>query len=213
MKDRIGQNNGGLRRRLEALEERVDALEGRSPSVDASPKPVAGEERIAPQEMWAVEVLRRRSGHPFETEEARGSILYAGSVFTPGSGKVAWQIERPLPGVLAFDWAGVAHLLSALAHPVRLEIVRRLLGGARTSQDLQGIDEEGTTGRLYHHLRDLLASGVIVSPRRNSYAIPPQKVVPCLIVVAAAAELSTGGAADGGTAPPGGVEESGNDEE
>lgn len=128
--------------------------------------------------------------------------MYAGSLTSAGTGTVAWQIERPVPALMETEWDSASPVLAAVGHPIRLKILHRLLEGARSSQELQEIADLGTTGRLYHHLRDLLASGLIVSPRRNHYAIPPNKVVPCLVIVAAAYELASQvSAAEGDDAP------------
>lgn len=176
--------NRDLEQRVQALERRLDLLEaGRSPSGPAgAPSPRA-------DQLWAVEVLQGRHGPPFEVDDARGSIVYAGALETAATGSLAWQIERPLPALLDHPWDLGSGVLAALSHPVRLEILRRLLGGMHTSQELQSIANLGTSGQLYHHLRELQAHGLIVSPRRNQYLIPAQKIVPCLVIVAAAAEL------------------------
>ncbi len=176
-----------VERRLAEVERRLKVLEEGADQASLSVDP----ELTAPDRLWAIDVLNRRKGEPFENKDTRGSLLYAGVVSSPNTGTVVWQIERPLPPVLGSQWNTAASLLATLGHPVRLEIVRRLLTGARTSQELQEISELRTTGRLYHHLRDLLSSGVIVSPRRNHYAIPPEKIVPCLIIVTAASQLAS----------------------
>jgi len=77
-------------------------------------------------------------------------------------------------------------VLAALAHPLRLEILRRLLLGARTLGELQEIEGTGTSGQVHHHLRELRGAGLVVSQRRNDYAIPAERVVPLLVIVAAA---------------------------
>lgn len=169
--------------RLDELERRVAALEGAAAGA-------AGARPVPPSDQpWAVDVLRERRGTPYEEGSVSGGLLYAGYLRTPGSGLVAWQVERPLPPALKTTWEVAAAVLAALGHPLRLEIVRHLLLGARTSQDLQQLPGLGSTGRLYHHLRELLASGLVESRRRNHYAVPPAKVVPCLVAIAAAAEL------------------------
>lgn len=174
--------------RMAALEQRVAILER---GVASPGHQLAGDgSSTAPDRLWALAVLAERRGEPYESEGARGSLLYAGSLTAPGSGTVAWQIERAVPPILQDAWDPCASVLAALGHPVRLEIVRQLLEGARTSQDLQEIADLGTTGRLYHHLRELQSCGLVVATRRNHYAIPHEKVVPCLVMVAAALELA-----------------------
>jgi DNA-binding transcriptional ArsR family regulator len=180
-----------VQERLASVEARLSALEAAA----ATPTPAPLRD-VDPSQLWVVDVLQTRRGPPFESATSRGSLVYAGSLRAPGTGPVVWQVERSVPALLDQAWDLVAPTLAALGHPIRLEIVRRLLDGARTSQELQESTDLGTSGRLYHHLRELQACGLIVSPRRNTYAVPSQKVVACLIVVAAAAELAL-------VAPPG----------
>lgn len=181
------EQNPDIEQRIADLERRLESLEGRGDQLRFADYP----QSFAPDRLWAVDILRRRSGTAFEADSSKGSLLYAGSLTSLGTGTVAWQIERPFPNFLQHRWDPAAPVLAALGHPVRLEIIRRLLAGARTSQELQEIADLRTTGGLYHHLRDLLSSGLIVSPRRNNYAIPTAKVVPCLIILAAASELAS----------------------
>lgn len=56
----------------------------------------------------------------------------------------------------------------------------------RTLADLQEIPGSGTSGQLHHHLRELRGAGLVVSRRRNDYAIPAERVVPVLVILAAA---------------------------
>jgi hypothetical protein len=167
-----------LRLRLDELERRVAALEGGTPRANV---PVPKGERF-----WALDELQERSGPPYESDRSSGSLVFAGVTTTRGAGSLVWQEEHPLPGVLEADWRPAAVLLSALAHPIRLELLRRLLDGARSTADLQEIPDLGTTGQLYHHLRDLQAAGLVVARSRNHYAVAADKVVPCLIMVTAA---------------------------
>ena len=90
---------------------------------------------------------------------------------------------------LAEGWEEAAAVLAALGNPVRLEIVRRLLLGGETVQELQEIPGLGTTGQLYHHLRDLQAAGLVTQRRRGRYGVAADKVVPALIITAAAANM------------------------
>jgi hypothetical protein len=138
------------------------------------------------ERFWALEVLRRHTGPPFQGADTSGSIVFAGIVDAPGTGSVIWQEEHPVPPALEAGWQAAAPALSALGHPIRLEIVRRLLGGARSAQELAEIPELGTSGQLYHHLRELQGAGLVVQRRRNHYAVPAERVIPCLVLVAAA---------------------------
>jgi len=138
---------------------------------------------------WALARLAERTGPEFDRDGVAGSLLYAGRATTPGGGALIWQAEHPLPGVLAEGWDDAAVVLAALGNPVRLEIVRRLLLGGETVQELQEIPGLGTSGQLYHHLRDLQAAGLVTQRRRGRYGVAADKVVPALIIIAAAANM------------------------
>jgi DNA-binding transcriptional ArsR family regulator len=133
------------------------------------------EERVGRLEQRQV---RETAVPPFED----GSVLFAETRL----GAVVWQEERPVAALLAGGWADAAGALGALGHPVRLEIVRRLLAGAHTTHELAEIPDLGTSGQLYHHLRELQAAGLVTQRRRNDYAVPADRVIPCLVLVAAA---------------------------
>lgn len=188
--------------RLAELEERLRVVEqalgvtGAGRRAELPPAPAGT--------WWVLERLAERTGPAFDRDGVAGSIVYAGRSTTPGTGATVWQLEHSVPDVLEQDWEASARVLSALGHPVRLEIVRRLLLGARALQDLQQIPGLGTSGQLHHHLRELRAAGLVVQPRRNAYAVPPAWVVPCLVLVAAAGPAATGPAAAGpaATGPP-----------
>lgn len=156
--------DGDLTARLVALEERVGRLEGGSgrPAV-----PVALADDFAAADM-------------------AGSLVFAGTATLPGAGSVVWQEEHPVPSVVASGWADAAGALAALGHPVRLELIRRLLAGAHTTHELAEIPDLATSGQLYHHLRELQAAGLVQQRRRNDYAVPADRVILCLIMVAAA---------------------------
>jgi hypothetical protein len=69
---------------------------------------------------------------------------------------------------------------------VRLRLLRRVLGGARSTAELADDKELGTTGQLYHHLRQLAATGWLRSTGRGRYAVPGERVVPLLVILTAA---------------------------
>src|SRR5215469_14578612 len=170
-----------LAARVSELERRVALLEddgGERPQ----PRPIVDADTF-----WALARLAERTGPEFDRDGVAGSLLYAGRATTPGGGALIWQAEHPLPGVMAEGWEAAATVLAALGNPVRLEIVRRLLLGGETVQELQEIPGLGTSGQLYHHLRDLQAAGLVTQRRRGRYGVAADKVVPALITIAAAA--------------------------
>ncbi len=182
------EERGELGSRLAALERRVERLENRDgPEQPRSTGiPESAGRSGADGQFWAVDVLRHRAGAPFEDGDVAGSLEFAGVASAPGAGTAIWQEEHPLPAMLAGSWTDAVSALSALGHPVRLELVRRMLAGAHTTQELSEIPDLGTSGQLYHHLRELQAAGLVVQRRRNHYAVPTDRVILCLVLVAAA---------------------------
>ncbi|MEG3635898.1 ArsR/SmtB family transcription factor [Micromonospora palythoicola] len=129
---------------------------------------------------WALDGLKQR----LPTDGA-GAVLYTGTVRVGGQ-HYDWQYGRGVEDLLADDWADLPVVLSALAHPVRLRLLREILGGRQGTAELAGIEDLGTTGQLHHHLRQLTAAGWLRSAGRGRYAIPAERVVPLLAILTAA---------------------------
>lgn len=55
--------------------------------------------------------------------------------------------------------------------------------GHRTAAELGADERFGTSGQLYHHLRQLVAAGWLKSTGRGRYAVPEKRVVPLLVIV------------------------------
>ncbi|WP_433463620.1 ArsR/SmtB family transcription factor [Spirillospora sp. CA-128828] len=159
-----------LAERVARLEERVAVLEGTAP----------GAGRPAPDDtFWALNALKDRVADP-------GAVLFTGSVTLPGGEHYEWQQGHTAEDLLQDDWSQAAEALSALAHPVRLFLLREILHGARTTAELAAHERLGTTGQLYHHLRQLVAAGWLRTTGRGQYSVPGERVVPILTVLAAA---------------------------
>lgn len=166
---------------IERLEARVGALEALDQEPSRPPGP-----KLPSDPWWLLDHLARNTGPGFSRGEVEGSVAYGGRVRAPGAGELVWQLEHAVPDLLEADLGAASAILGALGHPLRLEILRRLLLGARTLGELQEIPNTGTSGQVHHHLRELRATGLVVSQRRNHYAVPAERVVPVLIIVAAA---------------------------
>nr|WP_260255900.1 helix-turn-helix domain-containing protein [Streptomyces sp. 840.1] len=93
---------------------------------------------------------------------------------------------RPGGGGSGADWSDAAESFAALGHPVRLRLLREILGGRRTAAELAALDETGTTGQIYHHLRQLTGAGWLHTTGRGRYEVPGVRVVPLLVVLTAA---------------------------
>ncbi|MBO1435736.1 helix-turn-helix domain-containing protein [Meiothermus sp. CFH 77666] len=157
-----------LEARLSQIEARLAALElaSRTPS-----NPSEGA-------FWALDYLR-------QTARPGGEVVFAGHAEV-ASGTWGWQWGLPVGSLLSVPWAEVAPSLAALAHPLRLEILRAVLNGKSSSQDLQHLVEVGTTGQLYHHLKELQSGGWLKAGKRGSYTVPPERVIPLLVILSAA---------------------------
>ncbi len=154
-------------RRLAALEAAAGAHAGSqseaAPISEGASIPEAGT-------FWALEGLSRR--HP-------GSVMLVGEVTVPSGAPVQWQETRSAADVFDTDWTAMADSLAALAHPVRLRILRSVLDGVETAKELSEIDAMGSTGQVYHHLRHLTSTGWLRS-NGSHHQVPAERVVPLL---------------------------------
>ncbi|MFB4306654.1 ArsR/SmtB family transcription factor [Actinomadura sp. GTD37] len=156
--------------RVARLEERVAHLEG--------PRPVPADRPDADETFWALHGLKDRVAEP-------GAVLFTGSVTLPSGEHYEWQQGSLADDLLEDDWSQAAEALGALAHPVRLLLLREILQGARTTAELAAHEGLGTTGQLYHHLHRLVAAGWLRSTARGRFSVPGDRVVPVLTVLAA----------------------------
>lgn len=190
-----------LAERVERLAKRIERLErleagrpepgdraGAGPEAgpvsgpDSGPEPVpaAGAAATpAAESFWALDGLKRRAPEP-------GAVLFAGTVELPDGRHCEWQQGLPAEGLLDDDWTGLADTMAALSHPVRLLLLREILRGARTTAELSAHERLGTTGQLYHHLRQLVSAGWLRTSARGRYEVPGERVVPLLVVLSAA---------------------------
>ncbi|MFT4051523.1 MAG: winged helix-turn-helix domain-containing protein [Microbacterium sp.] len=157
--------------RLSALEQAVAALRGQVvPAAEASDTDRA---------LWALEGLRARAPEG-------GAVLYTGTVDLPTGGTVQWQYGLPAVAVLAQDWSEQVLALSALGHAVRLQILHAVLHGTTTASALVKTLGLGTSGQVYHHLKELTMAGWLAPRKRGTYEIPAARIVPLLAILVAA---------------------------
>ena len=128
--------------------------------------------------MWALNGLESRAPD--------GGVLYMGSVQTPAGNVVRWQYARPGADLFAEDWSEQADVLAALGHPVRLRIMHAVLHGVSSAAGLLEEVDAGTSGQVYHHLKELTATGWLSSPKRGVFDVPASRVVPLLAILLAA---------------------------
>jgi hypothetical protein len=166
-----------LAARLDAVERRLTMLEhaegGRPSSAPAETESGAQEETF-----WVLDGLRERLA------AGEGAVL-AGVVPLPTGEQYAWQYGRTTQYLLAASWQELSKAIAALGHPVRLRLLQLILTGTRSAADLQTVDGLGTSGQLYHHLRQLIAAGWLAQSARGHYAVPGSRVIPLLVLLTA----------------------------
>lgn len=59
-------------------------------------------------------------------------------------------------------------------------------GGVRSVTELGNSEGLGTSGQLYHHLRQLVSAGWLRTAGRGRYEVPVARIVPLLVIVTAA---------------------------
>jgi hypothetical protein len=169
-----------IEERLAELEQRVANLEGDPPT-----RPAVSTSGTRQDTFWALEGLRDRA-----PADRGGALLYTGFVDLPTGEHYEWQQGHPVDEVTdrhpGQDWTDTAASFAALGHPVRLQLLHAILHGTRTAAALAELEGVGTTGQIYHHLRQLTAAGWLRTTARGQYAVPPERVVPLLAVLAAA---------------------------
>ena len=113
-------------------------------------------------------------------------VVYAGRVGLAEQRPIEWQMGHRSADVLDRDWTDLSPALSALGHPVRLRILQLVARGeANTAAELTVCADLGSTGQIYHHLRQLVAAGWLQTLNKGRHALPPERVVPLLIILSA----------------------------
>jgi len=162
---------------LAELQERVRRIEARlgQPAPDAQPPGPSADGNP----WWLLQELEHRG--------LDGAVTYAGRLTEPGGGPVRWQITESTERLLDTDWSASAAAIAALGHPSRLQIVQLVARGqARTAAELAGTEGLGTTGQIYHHLRQLVGAGWLRPTSRGQHQVPPERLVPLLVLLSAA---------------------------
>lgn len=160
----------------QSLEERVAALETALAQVLQSP----ASRDAAHDSLWAVTGIEQRA--------PSGGIVFAGVLDTPAGGTIKWQWGEPADVIVDDDWGSRADALSALGNVLRLNILQAVLHGTTRVAALVEELESGTSGQVYHHLKELTAAGWLTSPKRGEFAVPNSRLIPLLAVISAAGD-------------------------
>lgn len=161
---------------LADLQDRVRRLEARLGPEDGAPSAPDAEPPAGT--FWLLEALRAQG----LTE----AVAFGGTVADAEGGPVSWQITRSAEELTATDWAASVPALAALGHPSRMQILQLVATGrARTAAELAHAEGLGTTGQIYHHLRQLVAGGWLRVTTRGQHQVPAERLVPLLVVLSA----------------------------
>lgn len=155
--------------RVLALEERVAKLEQPTPT----PIEVSADEST----MWLADALE-----PSE-ELPEGSVIFGGNL-TIGESSYIYQWQRPTEAVTHGDWSDNLDRLAALAHPIRGDILRRLLTAPVSATELVEEEIVTSTGTAYHHLSALTSAGW-TTKTGGKYSLRPARVIPLLTIITA----------------------------
>jgi DNA-binding transcriptional ArsR family regulator len=159
---------------------RVAALEEASPP---APKSVSGDLAIVQSIIDDLDDIE-------DGALGDGTILYVGAGNVAG-GTVAWQMDRPWRELTGVDPTSIARLLGALGNAQRLHVVQLLVDGPKSTAELTTRLDDPSSGQLFHHLKELLAAGVIYQPERGTYALHKQHIVPLLTVISCGIDLTS----------------------
>ncbi len=119
----------------------------------------------------------------------RGVVSYTGMVEV-GAATYGWTIELGVNVVQQASPEHLASIVSALGSVPRIQIVRALLNGPMSSHQLQDALGMASAGPLYHHLKELVAAGIVEQPGRSDYRLAPKRVIPTLVILTAALDIS-----------------------
>jgi DNA-binding transcriptional ArsR family regulator len=169
---------------VQDIADRVRALEAGPPRSGAGPARAALAE-IA--DLGLVQSMIAELTSRQDTTQA-GTVVYAG-VGHGADGLIAWQMSREWDVLVGADPAALASTLAALGSPQRVQIMQLLVRGALTTAEMTERLDGPSSGQLFHHLKELLAAGLIHQPARGTYAVRHQHVVAILVVLSAAIDL------------------------
>ncbi|MGG2462102.1 ArsR family transcriptional regulator [Streptomyces sp. RGM 3693] len=175
-----------LEQRVAELERRLAELEravGEADAARSASSSVRPPQRDPGDALWALNGLKEQFA---ALGAVNGGVLFTGAVRTRAGLRYEWQYGLPTDTVMDGDWAAAAESFAALGQPVRLRLLREILDGRCTAAELTELDGMGTTGQIYHHLRQLTAAGWLHTAVRGRYEVPAERVVPLLVMLTAA---------------------------
>jgi ArsR family transcriptional regulator, arsenate/arsenite/antimonite-responsive transcriptional repressor len=152
-----------IQQQLNTLLQRVELLEHRLPAAGAETQPAES--------------------------PAHGFLTYDGSIELGGK-QLKMRSRRPATAAFSADAESVARIFGALGSPHRILMVRALCDGPKTGQQLEESAGISSTGQLYHHLKELLAAGLVTQPARSLYALRPASIIALCVALMLASDLA-----------------------
>lgn len=178
--------------RLAALEEEVAALRVRLAALEEEVASFAkGGTTGALFQAKGSALPPDRASPTTQTGPVQGTLSYSGTIQL---GERPFRFRQTLAVQSLFEAAPdlLAQIFAALASSHRVIILRTLCERPCTAQQLQEVLGMGSAGQLYHHLKELLAAGLITQRERSSaYTIDPAKVIPVCAAMMVAFSLAT----------------------
>jgi DNA-binding transcriptional ArsR family regulator len=176
-----------LAAQVAALAAKLDRLS----EAPAAPRPRTRQAAPAAPGGELLPLIERRNP-PAKRKPGRrsGAVVYGGAVTPASGGEYLWLVERATDDVMAVDADRAAAVLAALGSGPRLRLILAILDRPRTAAELRGVLGSRSPGPVYHHLRDLVALGLIAQ-RERRYVVPPRQVVPLLTALCLAIDLAT----------------------
>lgn len=167
-----------LTARVRELESQVAALRDAAASEGGPECPDQSTPALDATKFWALQGLKARVDRP-------GAVLFTGLVEASGEEPVEWQQGATTESLLEADWSLGVEALAALGHATRLILLQEVLRGTHGVAELGDLEGVGTSGQLYHHLRQLVSAGWLRMAGRGRYEVPATRTVPLLVVMAA----------------------------
>jgi DNA-binding transcriptional ArsR family regulator len=156
------------------------------------------EELSAHYSSLAARVERLEGGRPREQPvplsmpgEGQDDVVGYTGRGTVAAGPIEWRMARSWETTLdATEHDDLAAVFAALGNPVRLRVVAALAKADLTTAALAELLGQPSTGQLFHHLKELLAAGMVHQPHRGTYALHFAHVIPLLTIICAACDVS-----------------------
>ncbi|MBO0790675.1 MAG: winged helix-turn-helix transcriptional regulator [Ktedonobacteraceae bacterium] len=158
--------------RLVALEALVTSLEARITAIE--------EQLAASGGAGARASAMQASPSPNESSSSTGTIQGKFSVvgsLLVGEQPYNMRVQEQVHSFFDAHPEQVAQVIAAVGNPHRVTLLRTLYQGPRTALQLQEELAMGSVGQLYHHLKELVATGLVIQSRRSTYSIAPAKMM------------------------------------